>query len=319
MTPQPKVSILICTYNRSELLKKSISSVLTQDFPSNQYEIVVVDNNSNDETHNIVNELSAASEVDVKYVFEKRQGLSYARNLGIEHASGQIIAFIDDDALPDKDWLKEIFRTFEDANPMPGCVGGKVLPVWELVRPGWLPDSLLTYFSIVDLGESPRWLKDNEFIFGTNMAFSRRSLEKAAFFTTRLGRNGRTLISGEETLLFHKLRTIGENIYYQPKAVVKHLIPDKRAQKWWLCKRAFAQGISDYKFNKLTSQTISEKYNNVDFLNIMKKILKALLDIAGGRIQQRFDSLCYLMTISGYIFGILDDKMSNVKNAIKSE
>src|SRR5208283_599657 len=107
-----KASVIICTYNRSGLLKDSVLSVQNQDFLPYQYEIIVVDNNSIDDTKSVVTELSTDSPVKVKYVFEGRQGLSFARNTGIANAEGEIIAFTDDDIDADKSWLKEIVHAF---------------------------------------------------------------------------------------------------------------------------------------------------------------------------------------------------------------
>ncbi len=309
-----KISVIICTYNRHEYLEKLLNSLISQDFPPHEFEIIVVDNNSTDNTKQAIDEVKKGSPVKINYVLEKRQGLSHARNRGIREASGRIVAFIDDDAVAEKNWLKEIVTTFEDVNPVPGCVGGKVLPVWEASRPEWLSESLLTHLSILDLGESPRWIEENEFVCGTNMAFLNQSVEDAGFFETRLGRRGKSLISNEEALLFHKLRMVGGKIYYQPRVIVNHVIPKERIKKRWFFKRAFAQGISDYIFNILKPQATSRKYNNINYFSIFIKIVKAFVNIAFGGTQKRYKALVYLITISGYVYGILYDKLSSSKN-----
>lgn len=309
-----KISVIICTYNRNEYLEKALNSLISQDFPPHEFEIIVVDNNSTDNTKQAIDEVKKSSPVKINYVLEKRQGLSHARNRGIREASGRIVAFIDDDAVAEKNWLKEIVATFEDVNPVPGCVGGKVLPIWEASRPEWLSESLLIHLSILDLGELPRWIEENEFVCGTNMAFLNQSVEDAGFFETRLGRRGKSLTSNEEVLLFHKLRMVGGNIYYQPRVIVNHVIPEERIKKRWFFKRAFAQGISDYIFNILKPQATSRKYNNINYFSIFIKMVKAFVNIAFGGTQERYKALVYLITISGYAYGILYDKLSSSKN-----
>lgn len=310
-----KISVIICTYNGAERLKAVVDSLLAQNYDSNKFEILIIDNSSDDNTREICDEIIKNSPgKKIIYYLEKNKGLSHARNRGIREASGKIVAFIDDDAVAEKNWLKEIVTTFEDVNPVPGCVGGKVLPVWEASRPEWLSESLLTHLSILDLGESPRWIKENEFVCGTNMAFLNQSVKDAGFFETRLGRRGKSLISNEEALLFHKLRMVGGNIYYQPRVIVNHVIPEERIKKRWFFKRAFAQGISDYIFNILKPQATSRKYNNINYFSIFIKIVKAFVNIAFGGTQERYKALVYLITISGYAYGILYDKLSSSKN-----
>lgn len=307
-----KLSAIICTHNRCDLLPEAIESILNQTLDKSLYEIVVVDNGSTDETMQLCDRFKKYS--NFRYVYEPELGLSFARNTGIDNAKGKVVAFIDDDAVAEKNWLKEIVTTFEDVNPVPGCVGGKVLPVWEASRPEWLSESLLTHLSILDLGDSPRWIEENEFVCGTNMAFLNQSVEDAGFFETRLGRRGKSLTSNEEALLFHKLRMAGGNIYYQPRAIVNHVIPEERIKKRWFFKRAFAQGISDYIFNILKPQAASRKYNNINCFSIFIKIVKAFVNIAFGGTQERYKALVYLITISGYIYGTLFDKISSSKN-----
>ena len=106
------MSVIICTYNRCESLRQILQCLLFQDFDKFKYEIIVVDNNSTDNTREIVTEMSKSSAVSIKYIFENRQGLCYARNTGIQYARGEIIAFTDDDVLLDKYFLPTI-KTFK--------------------------------------------------------------------------------------------------------------------------------------------------------------------------------------------------------------
>jgi len=143
-----KASVIICTYNRSALLRGSVLSVLNQDFPSDQYEMIVVDNNSADDTEKVVKELALSSSVRIEYVFEKNQGLSHARNAGIRKAKGEIIVFTDDDIEAERSWLCELISAFD--SPDVACAGGPIRPVWSGERPTWLTDEWVGYLTVGD-------------------------------------------------------------------------------------------------------------------------------------------------------------------------
>ena len=145
------LSVIIPAHNRASYLSKSIESVLNQSLDRDSYEIMVVDNASSDNTEEVV---SSFSEQGVRYVFEERLGLSYARNTGIESASGRYVAFLDDDAVADASWLESIVNFFRDF-PEAGAVGGKVFPIYEKEKPKWLSKDLEIYYSVCLLYTSP--------------------------------------------------------------------------------------------------------------------------------------------------------------------
>jgi len=143
----------MCTYNRADLLDAAVKSVLTQthsDTPP--FELIVVDNNSSDATGKVVARLAAA-DPRVRYVFEGRQGLSYARNAGVGHARGALIAFIDDDLRADPDWVAAIVRAF-DEHPDVDVVGGRVLPMWPSPPPAWLTQDHWAPLALADHGDT---------------------------------------------------------------------------------------------------------------------------------------------------------------------
>jgi glycosyltransferase involved in cell wall biosynthesis len=127
------ISVVISTYNRGPVLPAAIESILRQNAPEVSYELIVVDNNSTDDTRQVVESFSTRS--NVRYVFEAKQGPSHGRNAGIANARGRIIAFTDDDVRPASDWLSNIKRAFNN-NPEVECVGGKILPSWPIADYG---------------------------------------------------------------------------------------------------------------------------------------------------------------------------------------
>lgn len=132
------ISVIVPTYNRGRLLEPLLVSLLAQETRGVRYEVVVVDNNSTDDTRRIVEAVSgSAPEGRLRYIFEPRQGVSYARNTGVAATTGPIIAFLDDDGMPCADWVWSMKRAF-DEHPEADCIGGRIKPRWVHPRPSWL-------------------------------------------------------------------------------------------------------------------------------------------------------------------------------------
>ena len=130
------VSVVICTYNRCDLLPPALESVVEQSAAGVGYEVIVVDNNSTDGTRRVVEAMIARrGHANLRYVFEGEQGLSHARNAGVRAARARVVAFTDDDVRAAPDWVASIKRAF-DEHPEAAYVGGKVLPLWGRGRPG---------------------------------------------------------------------------------------------------------------------------------------------------------------------------------------
>jgi glucosyl-dolichyl phosphate glucuronosyltransferase len=228
------ISVIVCTYNRSESLRKTLGSLAQLWAPAGtSWELIVVDNNSTDDTAEVVKTFAAASSFSVRYVFEINQGLSHARNAGINAARGDIVAFTDDDVTVDPRWLCELRKIFEQF----GCigVGGRIVPVWIGQKPSWLeldgPHSLYSGTLVsFDLGEEPCELSTSP-IVGANMAFKKVAFEKHGFFRTDLGKRGNDPMGGEEVEFCTRLSRAGDKLVYAPSAVVYHPVPKARLKK----------------------------------------------------------------------------------------
>ena len=183
----PDISAIVCTHNRSDLLQNTIQSLLVQTLDQDDYEIIVVDNASTDDTAAVVKAL-ARQDRRVRYVLESELGLSYARNAGVEAARADIVAFIDDDALADRRWLAALLHAFE-VYPLVWAVGGRALPLWEKDRPDWLHDALLIYLTVHDLGSQDRGLQWPEILVGTNCSFRRALFGRIGPFAVAQGEN----------------------------------------------------------------------------------------------------------------------------------
>jgi len=238
-------SIIVCTYNRQELLKESIISLQAQTFPHEMYEIIVVDNNSTDSTREMIEAFAVASPVNIKYLFEPRQGLSYARNSGIDTAQGDIVVFTDDDIEADPLWLAEIVAAFE--SPVVVCAGGPLRPIWLIDRPDWLTDNLLNYLAVSEFEparESGEFTYPN-YPWGANISFRKDVFNEVGMFPENLGRKGGSLLSNEEINLCRKIEVTGKRIQFVAGAVIHHKMQPDRLKKLWFYHRTFHQGRSD--------------------------------------------------------------------------
>jgi cellulose synthase/poly-beta-1,6-N-acetylglucosamine synthase-like glycosyltransferase len=213
-------------------------------------------------------------------VRENKLGLSHARNRGIEAARGELIAFIDDDAWPEVNWLTELEKSFSE--PCVACVGGRVAPAFagKVSWPSWLPERLQGFFTVVEYPGS-RYLHYPDYPAGTNIAFRRSALRETGIFNPHLGRTGESLLSMEEADLCLRLERAGHRIAYNPEAVVHHAVAEGRLSREWVRERARCQGIS---------AAIIEK----EFFparEVAVKSLKYRLFIAAGRLGELFGRL----------------------------
>lgn len=242
-------SVVVATFDRSEFLRRCLGSLLRQTADPAGYEIIVVDNNSTDDTGDLV-ERTARRHPAVHYVFEARPGLSHARNAGLSAAHGDIVAYIDDDAVASPGWLKTLLGSFERVRPSPHVVGGPAFPVFIDRRPEWFRDTYETAW----WGDTPRFLERNEFFFGLNVAFARQLLVEAGGFDASLGMKGAELAFGEDDEVFERLwRHTGGRLlaYYAPEASVAHLIPATRAAPVYRLKRGFVSGQTRYSIDRV--------------------------------------------------------------------
>jgi glucosyl-dolichyl phosphate glucuronosyltransferase len=239
----PCISVAICTYNRADRLKLALEALCHQTLAASQFEILVIDNASTDSTRTVCQAFETVLP-QLRYVFEPVQGLSKARNTALKEAKSSYIAFLDDDAIPCPNWLASLLHAFQTVQPEPVCVGGLIRPLWELPKPDWVQPTMENLFTILDGGDQPRWFRPNEFPWGANVAYQRDALLKIGGFHEKLGRKGKSLLSGEEYLLNATLQNQGGGFYYHPEAAVDHWIPKERIDPNWLVRRNFWQGRS---------------------------------------------------------------------------
>jgi glycosyltransferase involved in cell wall biosynthesis len=234
------VSIAICTYNNArklELVLESLRGLICP--PPLEYEILVVDNNSSDETIGVVERCQAAWGPRLRYIFEGAQGLSHARNRALKEAAADIISYLDDDVKVDPHWLSAVATAFEEYPA--AVVGGKSYLIYPTERPAWLPEEYEFLLSKLDYGDQVIVGVDKD-LFGLNFSVRKEWALRAGGFDPSLGRRGHSLGSGEESDLLKRIRARGGIAVYQPNAVVGHLVSPERVKIRWFLKRLFAAG-----------------------------------------------------------------------------
>ena len=232
MSKRPDVSAVISTYNRCEMLGVALERLLAQRAEGVSYEVIVVDNNSTDKTRQVVESLIGRGHGNLHYVFEPRQGVSYARNSGLQRALAPIIAFADDDVVVARDWVAVIKREF-DARPGVACLGGKVLPEWKGEPPAWLTREHWSPLALQDYGDEPFYVNaENPLcLVSANLAFRREVFSRIGPFAPELQRVKDGIGSMEDLeLLIRYWRAGGESLYL-PSLVVTTDVPDARTKK----------------------------------------------------------------------------------------
>ncbi len=276
-------SLVICTYNRGDVLSDTLRSYAEmRDFEC-QVELVVVDNNSTDQTRQIVNAFTQKHQnLAVRYLFEPQPGLSYARNTGIRESQGEIIGFVDDDVYFDPYWLKETWRAFQE-HAEASCMGGRSIPRFETGQPDWVTEELLVYYGSTNSGDVAKFMVYPEYPFGLNMAFRRNVFGEIGMFNPNLGRKGKNLLSDEEKDIFYRVAYAGLKVIYTPHALLFHRIPETRARKEWILSRSYWQGVSSVTFE----QIVAPRSRLVLLGQAMQCLWKIVRQVSGGHWSPR--------------------------------
>ena len=236
-------SVVIATYNRATDLRATLAS-LADLRPAGDWEVVVVDNNSTDDTRAVVETAARAFPAPLRYVFEREQGRSPALNAGIRVAAGDIIATTDDDVRVEADWLDRARDGLERLR----CdyVGGRVLPIWGAKPPAWLPNRGGKHWAVIallDYGDRPIEF-GSRVPLGVNMAFRRSAFDRAGLLDPDTGRRAGTLLGQEVREWCIRARAVGVRGFYIPDAVVHHVIPATRLRKSYFRRWFYWRGIS---------------------------------------------------------------------------
>jgi glycosyltransferase involved in cell wall biosynthesis len=191
--------------------------------------------------------------INIRYVLESEQGLSYARNRGVVSTDSRYVIFIDDDILVEPKWLRAIYSTFKEHDS--DAVGGRIWLNSPSKLPKWIRGEMRSYLGHLDFGDVPLRIDGHiKKLFGGNMGFNRRIFEQVGLFDVRRGRRGegrkwKELFKGEEPDLFHRIANVCGRIDYSPQAIVYHKILPHQLEKKFFRLLEFSNGYQAVKLS----------------------------------------------------------------------
>jgi glycosyltransferase involved in cell wall biosynthesis len=247
-------TILICTYNRASYLADTLDSIAALATPPGvTWDVLIVDNNSRDDTRTVVESRIIRYPVPLRYLFEGTQGKSNALNTGMRATPAQLIVFTDDDVLVPSGWLEAAVRPLLDRADI-DYTGGPVAPIWGAPRPQWLDErgNLGGTIAVKDHGPDPFVFEERRKTpLGVNMAVRRSLIERIGGFRPELGRNGNSLLGQEQADFFYRSRAAGARGLYVPAMMLHHVVPAARLtrsyfRRWWYWK-----GVSHARLHRI--------------------------------------------------------------------
>jgi glucosyl-dolichyl phosphate glucuronosyltransferase len=320
--PSPKISVVICTYNRCDRLMDTLASLSRMSVPENlPWELVVVDNNSADRTKEVVQSVVRESRLTTRYVFENIPGLSHARNRGVVESAGEIISFLDDDVVVAPDWLSEIWKAFQQYDA--ACIGGRVLLWGNPTIPSWWDRAFDLAVGKFDRGDGVILDERKATLvgIGANISFRRRVFDKYGLFHTAMGRTGNQLRTGEETELVLRLQRNNELTVYYPGAVVFHNFPSNRFSKRYLRRNSYRVGEWNCLCDSATSQA------GPKLLGVPRWMYRAMVEAAAsmiskalrGRQTEAFIQERRILMLFGYFMAAQKLRRSETQFGVSSE
>lgn len=277
------LSVLIPTMNRAKYLKDLLFSFESLDKVNYNWEVIVIDNCSTDNTGKVVEEFIKRKVINIKYYYEQKIGLHEGRHRGAKEASGTYVAYLDDDMILCPGWLTGL-KLLEEG--IADAVVGKITPHWESEPPGWLlcmykrNGNNLPHLSLLDQGNETKIIKPG-MMYGGNVFIKKNLIFELGGFNPDGFPNDKIIFRGDGESGFFKVFGLkGYKSYYDPAASVKHFIPLNRLTKEYLYTRYYNQGISDSYSRIRQDKIIKNNLENPGIMSVKfnyKTKIKALL------------------------------------------
>lgn len=289
------ISVIVTTYNRSFYLAKCLESLAKQTAPSSEYEVIIVDNNCTDNTKELVqNFIAEHPGLNFKYILETKQGLTNARNRGIDESKGTIVAFVDDDAMAHPKYCSSLMDGEQKYSEY-HAFGGKIHPVFpDGKEPAWLSTYVWGIVAKVDLGDKIIAF-NKKFPAGCNMAFRKDKLVEIGLFNTDVN------FRSDDRDIFNRLRAAGYKVLYIPEMEVDHNIPDERASINGIRRIAILSGIGERNRLKGSLPGLIGKFINYS-VKIVAAIILSLGFILKGEKQKALIIKIMFWSLQGFVF-----------------
>jgi len=249
------LSIIICSYNRANYISEALNALYHQTASLDQFEVLVIDNNSTDGTPEVFVDWRASHpNGQFYYQTETKQGASFARNTGSTLAIGAWLCFIDDDAVADNNFVENIHRHIR-AYPDRVGFGGRIIPRYIPSEPKWMSYYVSSMVGNFDYAPFACTFKDGKYPLESNMVVNKKIFDLVGGFNTMLpGVVGTLRIGGEGKDLFYKIMALGNSIYYDPSIIVEHVVEVKKLTKEYLYRVASGIGRGERSRTKAISQ-----------------------------------------------------------------
>ena len=296
---EPSISVIICTYNRDKFIGEALNCLAKQTLPAGNFEIIVVDNRSTDNTASIAKKFIADHpELQARYVMEPNKGLSFARNRGIQEARASIVTYIDDDAEVTPHFLESIV-SFLQANSSVVGVGGKVIPKYsESGEPKWISKYLNGFVGRMDFGDRPKQFDSKmKYPTGCNMTYTKEILQKAGGFNNEL------TFRSDDKYIFHQVTRFSDKIYYVPSAMLYHNIDNDRLS-FPNFKKLFLKSGNEEKIrvrSEMGTAGIVKKFFELIFKTTAATVIYILYIIKGQELKGRYVFFSQWFTLKGFL------------------
>lgn len=240
---QFQISVIICSYNRADYILNAVESLYRQTLSKDAFEVFVVDNNSIDNTGELVqNYIREHNNLHLHYLTESRQGASFARNTGAAFASSPLLCFMDDDAVAEPDYLERILAFFE-THPDATGLGGRIIPRYIPEEPKWMSYHVSSMVGNFAYSDKVTEFKPGKYPLESNMIVRKKDFDSISGFNTALpGVKGTLRIGGEGKDFFLRLQQRGAKIYYDPAIIVHHVVEVKKLTPHYLYRVASGYG-----------------------------------------------------------------------------
>lgn len=303
-----QIDIILATYNRCNQLRIALESLLRAHIPADlDVTIVVVDNNSSDDTLAVVQAYESKFQNRLRYMFEGCPGKSYALNAGIAGTNGDLIGMIDDDEQVDERWFEVVLEWFSQNDV--DFIGGPYKPNWEITPPEWLPYNYPGVIGIIDdVHEVGTFGQDyHGMLMGGNAVIRRSILEKVGPYSMRLGRTDKKLLSCEDEDMYERLLAAGARGKYVPELIIYHYIPASRLMKSYYRKWFFWRGVSKFEMNQQRREAVPHLLGVPRYLygRVFRDSGRALMKALAGksRSSERFSAELRWWDLAGWLYG----------------
>lgn len=251
-----QLSIVICSYNRASYISDALDSLYTQTTGLNAFEVIIVDNNSTDNTAEVFSQWKSAHPNGIfTYITETKQGASFARNTGAAVAKGQWLCFMDDDAVATPNYVENILKHIE-TKPEAVGFGGRIIPKYIPAEPKWMSYYVSSLVGNFDYAPTACAFEHGKYPLESNMIVKKEVYEAIGGFNTALpGVVGTLRIGGEGKELFYKILALGHNIYYDPAICVHHVVEVKKLTSEYMYRVASGIGRGEKTRTKAISNS----------------------------------------------------------------